>query len=338
MVPGWVARGLWRGCCGCRRFVSTAAAPQLSTAEIAQMRNELFTKERERQLSLYPRIEKIEVKYVGKHHPGTLFIMNKGLSTPYSCAMHLSEWHCKKSVLALVDGELWDMNKPLTRSCEIQFLTFKDEDPEEVNKAYWRSCAMLLGCVLEQAFKDEYSVTLIRAPEVPVISGAFCYDVILDSRLDDWKPTEESLRSFTKDVHRLIHQDLLFETLDVDANVALEIFQHNKYKRDIVEQNASQNSEGIVKLHRFGNFVDISEGPHIPRTSFCHQYEVTTAHSLQNSQFELTRRFQGLSLPAALKLHHTIWHRLRERSRQLVSEDRRKEEKDKNTISNTESV
>lgn len=26
---------------------------------------------------------------------------------------------------------------------------------------------MLLGCVLEQAFKDEYSVSLLRAPEVP---------------------------------------------------------------------------------------------------------------------------------------------------------------------------
>lgn len=26
---------------------------------------------------------------------------------------------------------------------------------------------MMLGCVLEQAFKDEYPVTLVRAPEVP---------------------------------------------------------------------------------------------------------------------------------------------------------------------------
>ncbi|XP_060626466.2 large ribosomal subunit protein mL39 isoform X1 [Anolis sagrei] len=331
-----VARGLWRGCS--RRFVSTAPAAQLSTAEIAQMRNELYTKERERQLSLYPRIEKIEVKYVGKSHPGTVFVMNKGFSTPYSCAMHLSELHCKKSVLALVDGEFWDMNKPLTNSCEIEFLTFKDEDPEEVNKAYWRSCSMLLGYVLEQAFKEEYSTTLVRAPEVPVISGAFCYDVILDSKLDDWKPTEESLRSFTKDIHKLIHQDLPFETLDVDAKVALEIFQHNKYKQDMVEQKASQNSERIVKLHRCGNFVDISEGPHIPRTSFCYQYEVTAAHNLQSSQSELIRRFQGLSLPVALKLQHAVCYRLRERSRKLVSEDEQKQDGDKHCTSNTESV
>ncbi|XP_015261169.1 PREDICTED: 39S ribosomal protein L39, mitochondrial-like, partial [Gekko japonicus] len=160
-----VARRLWWGCS--RRFVSTDLVPKLSTAEIAQMRNKLFAKEKERQLSLYPRIEKIEVKYVGKSHPGTIFVMNKGLSTPYTCAMHLSEWHCKKSVLALVDGKIWEMYRPFTQSCEIQFLTFKDEDPEEVNKAYWRSCAMILGCVLEQAFKDEYLVTLVRAPEVP---------------------------------------------------------------------------------------------------------------------------------------------------------------------------
>ncbi|XP_015279686.1 PREDICTED: 39S ribosomal protein L39, mitochondrial [Gekko japonicus] len=155
-----VARRLWWGCS--RRFVSTDLVPKVSTAEIAQMRNKLFAKEKERQLSLYPRIEKIEVKYVGKSHPGTIFVMNKGLSTPYTCAMHLSEWHCKKSVLALVDGKIWEMYRPFTQSCEIQFLTFKDEDPEEVNKAYWRSCAMILGCVLEQAFKDEYLLPWFR--------------------------------------------------------------------------------------------------------------------------------------------------------------------------------
>lgn len=40
--------------------------------------------------------------------------------------------------------------------------------------------------------------------------------------------SQENLRSFTKDAHALIYRDLPFETLDVDARVALEIFQHNK--------------------------------------------------------------------------------------------------------------
>ncbi|XP_072470990.1 large ribosomal subunit protein mL39 isoform X1 [Notamacropus eugenii] len=310
----------WSG----KRFIATAPSFQLSATEVAKMRNELFEREKKRQLSLNPRTEKIEVKHVGKSDPGAVFVMNKNLSTPYNCAMHLSEWYCKKSILALVDGQPWDMNKPLTKSCEIKFLTFKDEDPEEVNKAYWRSCAMMMGCVIERAFKDEYTVTLVRVPEIPVIAGAFCYDVILDKRLDEWIPTPESLRSFTKDAHALISRDLPFETLDVEAKLALEIFQHNKYKMQFIEERASENPEGIVKLCRFGDFVDVSEGPLISRTGICFQYEVSAVHNLQGAQLDHLRRFQGLSLPVHLRVHHTIWHKLLERSRKIVVEDENK--------------
>ncbi|XP_039912982.1 large ribosomal subunit protein mL39 isoform X2 [Hirundo rustica] len=317
MAGPWITRGLRVG----SRYISTPAFSQLTPDEVVRMRNELFTKEKERQLSLHPRIEKIEVKYAGKLHPGSVFIMNKALSTPYNCAMHLSEWHCKNSVLAFVDGEIWDMYRPLTKSCEIEFLTFKDEDPEEVNKAYWRSCAMIMACVLKRAFKDDYSVNLVKAPEVPVISGAFCYDVVLDNKLNDWKPTNDDFCSLTRDARKLIHQDLPFETLCVEAKVAHEMFQHNIYKMEMIERKASQNMEGIVLLHRFGDFVDVSEGPHIPRTSFCFQYEITAAHNLQTDQSELIRRFQGVSLPVHLKAHHTVWHKLLERSKRLVTEE-----------------
>ncbi|XP_029434499.1 39S ribosomal protein L39, mitochondrial isoform X2 [Rhinatrema bivittatum] len=286
-----------------------------------QLRSDLFLREKEQQQALYPRIEKIEVTYVGKSHPSTTFVMNRGLSTPYNCAMHLSEWHCQRSVLALVDGEIWDMYRPLTKSCEIQFLTFKDTNPEEVNKAYWRSCAMLLGCVLEQAFKDEYSVELVRAPEVPVISGAFCYDVVLDEKLDGWSPSAENLHSLTRDAQKPYSQDLPFEPLEVKAKVAMEMFQHDKYKLAMVEERASHDPTGMVRLHRCGDFVDLSEGPHIPRTSFCLQYQVTAAHYLPDDRIPHIRRFQGLSLPRHLKAHHTVWHRLVKRSQTLVMEE-----------------
>ncbi|KAM9036113.1 39S ribosomal protein L39, mitochondrial [Sarcophilus harrisii] len=307
------------------KFIATAPSFQLSSAEIAKMRNELFNQEKERQLSLHPRTEKIEVKHVGKTDPGAVFVMNKNFSTPYNCAMHLSEWYCNKSILALVDGQPWDMSKPLTKSCEIKFLTFKDEDPEEVNKAYWRSCAMMMGCVIERAFKDDYTVTLVRVPKIPVIAGAFCYDVILDKRLDEWVPTSEHLHSFTKDVRTLINRDLPFETLDVDAKCALKIFQHNKYKMEFIEEKASENPERIVKLYRFGDFVDVSEGPLISRTSICHQYEVSAVHNLQDARLNHLRRFQGLSLPIHLKAHHIIWHKLLQRSQKIVTEDENKE-------------
>ena len=38
-----------------------------------------------------------------------------------------------RSVIALVNGQHWDMHRPLTRDCQLQFLHFKDEQPELVN-------------------------------------------------------------------------------------------------------------------------------------------------------------------------------------------------------------
>uniref|UniRef100_UPI00398EAFD6 large ribosomal subunit protein mL39 n=1 Tax=Pristiophorus japonicus TaxID=55135 RepID=UPI00398EAFD6 len=304
----------------CGRFLSTSADSCLASTELLQKRSELFDEEKARQRTLVPRIEKIEVKNIGKPTSGAVFIMNKDLSTPYNCAKHISEWCVRRSILALVDGEIWDMYKPFNKSCDIQFLTFKDEDPEEVNKAYWRSCAMMMGYILETVFKDEYSVELVRAPEVPVISGAFCYDVVLDGRLDDWTPSVENLHSLTKEAHRLIHKDLPFESLEVAPKVAVEMFQENKHKLAAIEEHASLHPNKLVKLYRCGEFVDVSNGPHISRTSVCSQYEITAAHNLNTTQSGLVRRFQGISLPLHLKTLYSVWGRLRQRSQKLVTE------------------
>lgn len=67
--------------------IATSPASRLSPAELTEMQNDLFNREKNRQLSLTPRTEKIEVKHVGKTDPGTIFVMNKNISTPYNCAM-----------------------------------------------------------------------------------------------------------------------------------------------------------------------------------------------------------------------------------------------------------
>ena len=46
----------------------------------------------------------------------------------------MTEHIMNQAVLALVNGELWDMHRPLTEDCELSFLHFRDEDPRTVNK------------------------------------------------------------------------------------------------------------------------------------------------------------------------------------------------------------
>ncbi|CDQ73366.1 unnamed protein product [Oncorhynchus mykiss] len=301
-----------------RRLASSAASVRLSAAEERGRRSAVFSREQARQRSLYPRTEKIEVTLQIPGLQGTLLVMNKGLSTPHSCARHLTEWYVTSSALALVDGKPWSLHQPLTQSCSLSLLAFKDTDPLLVNQAYWRSCAALLGQVLQDAFKEDFSVELLRLPEVLVTSGAFCCDVVLDPQLDAWNPSEESLRSLTRGAQQLIHRDLPWEPLEVAPPVALEVFSHSRCKQEEVEEKSAQSPKGTVILYRCGDHVLLSGGPLVARTGLCSQYEVTAIHPLGEGKWGLHRRAQGLSLPLQQQAHHTVWRKLRSRAEKLV--------------------
>ncbi|KAJ8255687.1 hypothetical protein COCON_G00195510 [Conger conger] len=244
-----------------RRLVSSAAEARIPAAELRRLRSAVFSREQERQRALVTRTEKIEVTMQCPGLQGSLLVMNKGVSTPHSCARHLTEWHVDSSALALVDGEPWPMHRPLTQSCSLTLLTFKDQDPVLVNQAYWRSCAALLGQVLENAFKEEFTIELLRSPELPVTSGSFCCDLVLDPRLDAWTPSEEALRSLTRDAQQLIHQNLPWEPLEVLPPVALEAFTHSRCKQEEVEEMVAESPSGTVTLYRCGDHVLLSGGP-----------------------------------------------------------------------------
>ena len=67
-------------------FLGYVSTRRLTNVEVRRKRNELFDLEKQRQTSLVQRVEKIEVQYNGLPELCTL-IMNKGMSTPYNCAM-----------------------------------------------------------------------------------------------------------------------------------------------------------------------------------------------------------------------------------------------------------
>jgi len=136
-------------------------ASQLSNQEKLQHRLRLFDEEQHRQLKQIERIEKIQVRVEEPGQECTLF-MNKGLSTPYNCSLHMSEMLSRRSALAKINGtSLWDMHRPLENDCTLEFLHFKSVDSLELNTAYWRSCAFFLGYVIEKSFKEDVLVELL---------------------------------------------------------------------------------------------------------------------------------------------------------------------------------
>ncbi|KAK7471490.1 hypothetical protein BaRGS_00035884 [Batillaria attramentaria] len=288
----------------------------VTNESVRQKRNALFEAEKQRQLSLISRVEKIEVQYKGVPEDCTL-VMNKGLSTPFNCAMHIQELLMSRSALALVDGEPWDMHRPLSSGCQLQFLHFQDGDPAAVNDAFWRSCSFILGYVLENAFKDEHYVELCSFPKPKVKSGSFVYDA--DLKLGDWKPSHTDLSCLSRIGAKLYHSDLRFERLEVDASVAERMFEDNRFKTAQIPYIAAQSKSGSkVTVYRMGSHVDITSGPLISSTSLLGRFTVTAIHDIESPTFGPLKRVQGVALPTQLQMHYwTYEHIIAARGRQL---------------------
>ncbi len=78
--------------------------------------------------------------------------------------LDLSDMLIKRSALALVNGHLWDLHRPLEENCTVELLHFHDNDPFHANRAFWRSCSFMLGAVLETVFKEDVFVELHSFP------------------------------------------------------------------------------------------------------------------------------------------------------------------------------
>ena len=146
-----------------RASLSASVSKDLNRDAHKKLANKIFDDERARQANLVARIEKIEVKVKDvKPYDDMTLIMNKSKSTPYDCAQHIHEEYVERSVVAqLENGQLWDMHRPLEANTTLLLRHFREEDPKEVNKAFWRSCSFLLGMVSSNHISVTQSFHLI---------------------------------------------------------------------------------------------------------------------------------------------------------------------------------
>uniref|UniRef100_T1J674 Solute carrier family 12 member 9 n=1 Tax=Strigamia maritima TaxID=126957 RepID=T1J674_STRMM len=272
----------------------------LTNEAVRKKRCKLFDEELARQRSFITRVEKIEVKVKGPPQDCTL-IMNKDISTPYNCTRHLSEFITSQSALARVNGRLWDMHSPLKDDCTLQLLNFKQEDPTELNKVFWRSCSFLMGMLVERGFRDEFFIELHSWPGTNIRSGCFIYDA--DIKMKDWVATQTELQVFSTIMRRLCKQDLPFQRLEVDVNVALEIFQDNRFKtKQIPEIAEKSKTKNKVTLYRVDDHIDISRGPMIGNVNQINNFTVCATHKVSIGEYDLYR-FQGMALPTQIMMN-----------------------------------
>ncbi|ELV13451.1 putative threonyl-tRNA synthetase 2, cytoplasmic, partial [Tupaia chinensis] len=96
-------------------------------------------------------------------------------TTPYQVAAGVSQELAENTVIAKVNGQLWDLDRPLEGNSSLELLTFDDEEAQAV---YWHSSAHILG----EAMELYYGGHLCYGP--PIENG-FYYDMFIEDSLFD---------------------------------------------------------------------------------------------------------------------------------------------------------
>lgn len=181
---------------------------------------------------------------------------------------------------------LWDMTRPLVGNvAKMEFLKF-EEDPD-ARTVFWHSSAHMLGEALEHLFGCRLTIG-------PPLAGGFYYDSYMgmESFSDaDYKPIEEEVSKISK-------QKQAFERMVVTKEEALQLFQGNPFKEQIIRTKIPDKARTTV--YRCGDLIDLCRGPHVSHTGKVKAF-ATTRHSasqwLGDTENDSLQRLYGISFP-----------------------------------------
>uniref|UniRef100_H0XAZ1 threonine--tRNA ligase n=1 Tax=Otolemur garnettii TaxID=30611 RepID=H0XAZ1_OTOGA len=220
-------------------------------------------------------------------------------TTPYQVAAEISQELAESTVIAKVNGELWDLDRPLEGDSTLELLMF---DNEEAQAVYWHSSAHILG----EAMELYYGGHLCCGP--PIENG-FYYDMFMEDRAVS--STELSaLENICKDI---IKEKQAFERLEVSKEILLEMFKYNKFKCCILNEKVNTAS---TTVYRCGPLIDLCKGPHVRHTGKIKTIKIFKNSSTYwegNPEMETLQRVYGISFPDSSMMK--AWEKLQEEAK-----------------------
>ncbi|XP_013913089.1 PREDICTED: threonine--tRNA ligase, cytoplasmic-like [Thamnophis sirtalis] len=220
-------------------------------------------------------------------------------TTPYQVAVNLSRGVADNVVIARVNGELWDLDRPMEGDSTLELLTFENEDAQAV---YWHSSAHILG----EAMENYYGGCLCYGP--PIENG-FYYDMHMENR--GVSSTELlTLESICKSIMK---EKQPFERLEVRKEDLLEMFKYNKFKCRILNEKIHTLT---TTVYRCGPLIDLCRGPHVRHTGKIKALKIIKNSSTYwegKSNMETLQRIYGISFPEAKMMKE--WEKFQEEAK-----------------------
>jgi threonyl-tRNA synthetase len=209
---------------------------------------------------------------------GSIKEFEKGVSIE-EIAGSISSGLRKQSVAGYVDGELYDLNRPILKDGTIKIITKKDQEAFSVLN---HSAAHLLA----QAVKRLYPNAKFGVG--PDIREGFYYDIDAGEVIK-----EEDLVKIEKMMKRISQEQTVITRSELSKEDALEFFKEDKYKVELI----TDLPEGeVISLYNQGEFTDLCRGGHIGSTKnirFFKLLSLAGAYWRGDSERDMLQRIYG---------------------------------------------
>ncbi|MEO0550597.1 MAG: threonine--tRNA ligase [Pseudomonadota bacterium] len=173
-------------------------------------------------------------------------------SSPFDVAASISNSLAKKAIAAKVNGELYDLTRPLEGDAEIAIVTAKDPEGLELIR---HDAAHILAQAVQALYPDT-QVTI-----GPVVDDGFYYDFAREEPFssDDFEKIEKKMAEIVD-----ANYPILREVWDKDQ--AIETFKSigEDYKAQIIDDIIPPGEP--ITVYKQGDWFDLCRGPHLPST------------------------------------------------------------------------
>jgi len=210
---------------------------------------------------------------------------DKGVSS-LEVAEQISPRLAKEVYAATVNGEIWDLTRPINSDAKLKLHKWEDAAAKH---AFWHSSAHLMAEALESLYPG------MKFGIGPAIENGFYYDV---DPGDGIAITETDLQTIENKMKELAAKNLTYSRRDISKKDALDFFSKkgDEYKTELI----NELTDGTITLYTQGNFTDLCRGPHLPSTEPLKAIKllsVAGAYWRGNENRRMLTRIYGITFP-----------------------------------------
>jgi threonyl-tRNA synthetase len=166
---------------------------------------------------------------------------------PLDIARDISPRLADDAVVARVNGQLWDLTRPLEGDAQLQILTPKNPESLEV---YRHSTAHLLAAAVLELFPET------KLGIGPPTDTGFFYDFQRETPF-----TPEDLAAIEKRMLEIRDRDLPYERKLMPKEQGLRVYADQPMKVELIAEKA----DAVFSEYTLGpHFIDFCRGPHVP--------------------------------------------------------------------------